>query len=396
LFGAATFDKGAWVLHMLRHIMGEEKFFEALREYVREYSYRNVTTEDFRAVCERVHGKDLDWFFAQWVYGVSRPAYRVSWAAADEQLALTVQQVQAEGVFTMPVDLSVTSASGTTRHTFWNDSRKQVFQVPLRSTAIKNVTIDPDGWILKYVLDQAADTLFELRQYTLHPGQRDILVDVFDDNFVEGQEATGMRIIGQYRDLDDPDRFVWLRSFSDMESRKDSLTKFYTGPIWKAHGRVAAGTMVDSDNVLLLRPLRPDTAFVPSTIALPPAGTRGPGKGVLVASIVYVERKTPSEFGEFFAKELKPHWETAGACVIAQMVSEDSPNTYPNLPVREKETAFVWFSLFADQAAVDKHQRALVQSMEWRTTAGQLTTWTHRKIQTLRLEPTARSRLQRG
>ena len=101
----------------------------------------------------------------------------------------------------------------------------------------------------------------------LHPGQRDILVDVFDDNFVEGQEATGIRIIGQYRDLDDPDRFVWLRSFPDMESRKESLTKLYTGPIWKAHGRVAAGTMVDSDNVLLLRPLRPDTAFAPSTIA---------------------------------------------------------------------------------------------------------------------------------
>ncbi len=115
-----------------------------------------------------------------------------------------------------------------------------------------------------------------------------------------------------------------------------------------------------------------------------------------MASIVYVERKTPSEFGEFFAKELKPHWEAAGAAVIAQMVSEHSPNTYPNLPVREKETAFVWFSLFADQAAVDKHQRALVQSMEWRKAARQLTTWTHHQIETLRLEPTARSRLQRG
>src|SRR5512145_1042467 len=81
------------------------------------------------------------------------------------------------------------------------------------------------------------DTVFELRQYTLHPGQRDVLVDVFDDNFVEGQEATGMRIIGQYRDLGDPDRFVWLRSFSDMAARKVALTDFYSGPIWKAHGR---------------------------------------------------------------------------------------------------------------------------------------------------------------
>lgn len=239
-----------------------------------------------------------------------------------------------------------------------------------------------------------ADTIFELRQYTLHPGQRDILVDVFDDNFVEGQEAEGMRIIGQYRDLDDPDRFVWLRSFADMEARKVALTKFYTGPIWKAHGRVAAGTMVDSDNVLLLRPLRPDTAFAASTGKLPPPGTRGAGKGVLVASIVYVERNTPSEFGEFFQKALRPRWEEAGASVIAQMVSEHSPNTYTTLPVREREDVFVWFSLFKDQAAADKHQRALAQSMQWREAAVQLSAWTHHRIEKLRLEPTARSRLQ--
>jgi aminopeptidase N len=397
LFGEATFDKGAWVLHMLRHVMGDEKFFSALRAYVKEYSYRNVATEDFRAVCERVYGKSLEWFFAQWVYGVSRPMYRVSWAAADDHLALTIRQAQTEApVFTMPIDVAVATASGTTRHTVWNDRNEQTFQIPMSSKPVdvKNVSIDPDGWILKRVIDQAADTVFELRQYTLHPGQRDVLVDVFDDNFVEGQETLGIRIVGQYRDRDDPDLFVWLRGFRDMESRKEGLTKLYSGPVWKAHGRVAAGTMVDSGNVLLLRPLRPDTAFAPSTVKLPPPGTRGPGKGWLVANIVYVERNTPTEFGEFFAKELKPRWEQAGAAVIAQMVSEHSANTYQALPVREKENVFVWFSLFPDQAAADKHQRTLAQSMEWREAIGQLTSWTHHKIEVLHLEPTARSRLQ--
>ena len=170
----------------------------------------------------------------------------------------------------------------------------------------------------------------------------------------------------------------------------------YSGPIWKANGRVASGTMVDSDNVLLLRPLRPDTVFAPSTVELPPPGTRGPGKGLLVASIVYVERNTPSEFGEFFRKELQPHWEQAGAPVIAQMVSEHSPNTYPSLPVRERENVFVWFTLFADQASLDKQQRALAQSMQWREGAVKLSAWTHHRIETLRLEPTARSRLRQG
>jgi hypothetical protein len=243
----------------------------------------------------------------------------------------------------------------------------------------------------------APHTVFELRQYTLHPGQREVLVNVFDDYFVEGQEQQGMRIIGQFLDRDNPDRFVWLRSFPDMPARAAALQSFYSGgPIWKTHGRTAASTMVDSDNVLLLRPLRPETAFATSTIALPPPGTRGPGKGLLLASIVYVQRRTPSEFGEFFEKELKPHWERAGASVIAQMVSEHSPNTYPSLPVREGENTFVWFSLFPDQAALDKHRRALAGSMEWRVLSGTLSLWTCQPIETMRLEPTARSRLQRG
>jgi hypothetical protein len=56
--------------------------------------------------------------------------------------------------------------------------------------------------------------IVELRQYTLHPGQRDVLIDLFDREFVESQEALGMKVIGQFRDLDNPDRFVWLRGSS--------------------------------------------------------------------------------------------------------------------------------------------------------------------------------------
>jgi quinol monooxygenase YgiN len=250
------------------------------------------------------------------------------------------------------------------------------------------------GLILDAAAEQRTDTIFELRQYTLRPGQRDTLADVFDDRFVEGQEADGIRIIGQCRDLDDPDRLVWLRSFPDMEARKEALTRFYTGPVWKAHGRLAAGTMVDSDNVLLLRPLRADSTFAPSTVKLPPPGTRGPGKGVLLANIVYVEKNTPSEFGEFFEKELRPHWERAGANVIAELVSDHSPNTYAALPVREQENVFVWFTLFPDQSSLDKHQRVLVHSMEWREAVGKLSSWTHHRVEILHLQPTARSRLQ--
>ena len=103
--------------------------------------------------------------------------------------------------------------------------------------------------------------IVELRQYTLHPGTRDVLIDLFDREFVESQEALGMSVIGQFRDLDDANRFVWLRGFRDMPSRARGLADFYGGPVWKAHCDAANATMIDFDDVLLLRPARPESGF---------------------------------------------------------------------------------------------------------------------------------------
>lgn len=163
LFGAATFDKGAWVLHMLRHVMNDEKFFAALKTYVAEYSYRNVTTEDFQAVCERFYGKPLEWFFQQWIYGVSRPTYQVSWTqtSAAGAAALVIRQLQTDApVFTMPIDVLVTTTAGSKRLVVWNDRHEQT--IPIASITnsanneITNVTIDPDGWILKSLAHEPA------------------------------------------------------------------------------------------------------------------------------------------------------------------------------------------------------------------------------------------------
>src|SRR5215831_16598244 len=101
----------------------------------------------------------------------------------------------------------------------------------------------------------------ELRQYALKPLQRDVLINLFDEHFVESQEAVGMTVIGQFRDRGNPDRFVWLRGFRDMEGRRESLAAFYDGPVWAAHRSAANNTMIDSDDVLLLKPARPDLAF---------------------------------------------------------------------------------------------------------------------------------------
>ena len=109
-----------------------------------------------------------------------------------------------------------------------------------------------------------ASPVVELRQYTLKPGKRDTLIDIFDTHLIEGQEDAGMTIIGQFRDLDRPDMFVWMRGFDGMEARKDALTAFYEGPVWGAYSNAANATMIDSDDVLQLKPAWPGAVLRPS------------------------------------------------------------------------------------------------------------------------------------
>src|SRR5215468_7010510 len=85
--------------------------------------------------------------------------------------------------------------------------------------------------------------IVELRQYTLQPGQRDVLIELFERAFIEAQEAGGATVIGQFRDVENPNRFVWLRGFPDMEKRLTALQGFYGGSVWREHREAANDTM---------------------------------------------------------------------------------------------------------------------------------------------------------
>src|SRR5438132_9006182 len=146
----------------------------------------------------------------------------------------------------------------------------------------------------------------ELRQYALHPGKRDVLIDLFDREFVETQEALGVKIIGQFRDLDHPDRFVWLRGFGDMTSRAKALTDFYGGPIWKAHREAANATMIDSDNVLLLRPARPTSGFSMEKVDRRPGGATENRHGLVTATICHLRQEMSDDFVDFFERTIHP------------------------------------------------------------------------------------------
>ncbi len=188
--------------------------------------------------------------------------------------------------------------------------------------------------------------IVELRRYALRPGARETLIELFDRELVETQEAVGMHVLGQFRDLDDPDAFVWLRGFSDMPSRKRALEAFYGGPVWKQHAGAANATMIDSDNVLLLRPL--------ASLALEANGRPAPGStanppGLLVVTIYPLQESTAGDFPAFFARELEPALHEAGISVLATYATEHSVNTFPALPVHGDAEVFVWLARFRNE-----------------------------------------------
>jgi hypothetical protein len=235
----------------------------------------------------------------------------------------------------------------------------------------------------------------ELRQYTLHPGQRDVLIELFDREFIETQEAEGMRILGQFRDLGDPDRFVWLRGFTDMETRKRGLTAFYGGPTWKAHRTAANATMVDATNVLLLRPVGPAAGFALDESRRPAPGTAEIPKGLVVATIHHFGAAPDDGFLRFFDGEVAPALEEAGARLLGRFVTEPGANTFPALPVREGEHVFVSFAAFPDGGAYERHLARLGGSARWNALSKTLAARLKRSPETLRLAPTARSVLGR-
>ena len=255
------------------------------------------------------------------------------------------------------------------------------------------------NWItdLRRIEAEPCCTVVELRQYTLKAGQRDTLIELFDREFVEGQEQYGMRVLGQFRDIDRPNRFVWLRGFPDMGSRLKALTDFYSGPVWAANRAAANATMEDVSNVLLLRPAAARSGIRTQGIRRASVGTANASPGLVVATIYHMSGISSPEFTAFFEKSVAPQLVRAGAYVAGYFVTEEAKNDFPRLPVREGEKVFAWFGTFENLRAYELHLATLYQSTAWREETYPELRWHLRADpEVLRLAPTARSILRPG
>jgi NIPSNAP len=222
----------------------------------------------------------------------------------------------------------------------------------------------------------ARQTVVELRQYSLRPGQREVLIDLFDSRLIESQQAVGISVLGQFRDLDRPDRFVWLRGFGNMDERTRSLAAFYGGPVWRANSAEANATMVDTDDVLLLRPAGPA-----STFRLAGATRSNGAAGFVEATILHLDGADQASAVRRVEQEIAPVIAESGGRLLGYFVTEPAENTFPSLPVREGEDVLVWFAGFAEPADGDVRRDAALRLGHGRP------------AEVLRLEPTSRSLL---
>lgn len=189
-----------------------------------------------------------------------------------------------------------------------------------------------------------------------------------------------MRVIAQFRDLDDANAFVWLRGFTDMAQRAHSLAAFYGGPVWAKHADAANATMLNSDNVLLLRP-EGTCAF---DLALPSSC------GLLEVTTCSLAPGAEAEFLSFFEAHVRPALQRTHARVLAPLVTEQSPNTFPRLPVRTGETAFVWLAAYSSAAHWAAAQDSLAADVEWtRTVLSELAVRCWQAPHVARLVPTS-------
>lgn len=242
------------------------------------------------------------------------------------------------------------------------------------------------SWEVNWTMDfQRAGTevpidaqVVELRRYTLHPGRRDTLVELFDRELIETQEAAGIAVLGQGRDRADADRFVWLRGFPDRGARVAALSRFYGGPVWRAHRDAANATMVDSDDVLLLRPAWPGSGLWHR----PGRRAAGAAAGVVHVTVRPLRQAADAALLAQVRDRLVPALAQAGALEQGWYVDDPRPNDFPRLPVRCDGPMLVSVAVHAEDAAGGDGPDEALQP------------WLAGAPRTLRLAPTARSALR--
>ncbi len=149
-----TYCKGAWVMHMLRSVIGDSSFFATFPEYFNLYQYGNASIAEYQKIAETISGKNLQWFFDEWIYDQGHPEYQWHWSVENHgtdssSLTITINQVQANApIFTMPLALEVITTSSDTTVEVRDSLAEQTFSFLVPGN-VSTVKFDPANRVLK-------------------------------------------------------------------------------------------------------------------------------------------------------------------------------------------------------------------------------------------------------
>jgi hypothetical protein len=235
--------------------------------------------------------------------------------------------------------------------------------------------------------------VIELRDYLMQPNQRDVLIELFEREFIETQEAVGMRVMAHFRDLDRPDHYVWLRGFADMPARQRGLEGFYGSATWLANRNAANATMIDSDDVRLLRYARPSWALASPAVPRPHRDAdAAPPQSMFVLFVATLHAPADEARKRSFERDALPLLRECGLMPSAVLETEPAANNYPRLPVRTDAPVFAWLARAASAAAADQALARLDASPRWHGVV--LPRLRAASLQRMRLQPAARSWLR--
>jgi aminopeptidase N len=149
LLNANNYQKGAWVLHMLRAELGDEPFFRGIRNYYEAHKNATATSEDLRAALEASSGKNLKDFFARWIYGAGHPEYQLSWRwnAQASKVEVRLKQLQREPAFPNSLPIEIVTLAGSQRFLL-KPADKEITETFKLEAAPSAIIVDPDNVVL--------------------------------------------------------------------------------------------------------------------------------------------------------------------------------------------------------------------------------------------------------
>ncbi len=150
-YHAVVYSKGAWVLHMLRYVVGDEAFFTIMRNYAQRFRGKSANINDFQEIAEEVYGQDMDWFFDQWIEDVMLPDYALQSAEvnyADGKYSVKANVVQKGDLGKMPVDIVLYTKEEEIKKRVWIEAEQKTVSFTADSEPTY-LEIDADHWILE-------------------------------------------------------------------------------------------------------------------------------------------------------------------------------------------------------------------------------------------------------